>query len=98
MRSRTFYWLGQQFVELMAEARPDLGPAEATSALFGQFQQELATSGLGLEHTVRTRLYGRTRTDRDGGSGERFKLLSGKARLASSSYIAPQMFDSDASI
>jgi len=54
--------------------------------------------GLCLENTVRTRLWGKDRESRDLGSNERVKVLSGKARSASSSYIAPGHFDSDARV
>ena len=54
--------------------------------------------GLSLENTVRTRLWGRDRESRDLGSGQRVKIRSGIARSASSSYIAPGYFDSDARV
>ncbi len=54
--------------------------------------------GLSLESTVRSRLWGRDRESRDLASGQRVKILSGKARSASSSYIAPDRFDSDARV
>jgi hypothetical protein len=47
---------------------------------------------------VRSRLWGRDRESRDLGSDERVKILSGRARSASSSYIAPGHFDSDAKV
>jgi enamine deaminase RidA (YjgF/YER057c/UK114 family) len=45
---------------------------------------------------VRTRLWGKDRASRNEGSDERVKILSGSARSVSSSYIAPDRFDSDA--
>jgi enamine deaminase RidA (YjgF/YER057c/UK114 family) len=51
-----------------------------------------------LDDTVRSRLWGRDRQSRNLGSNERVRILSGKARSASSSYIAPDHFDSDASV
>ena len=54
--------------------------------------------GLSLANTVRTRLWGRDRQSRTIGSDERVRVLSGKARSASSSYIAPGHFDSNAHI
>jgi enamine deaminase RidA (YjgF/YER057c/UK114 family) len=59
---------------------------------------ELKAHGLSLGNTVRSRLWGRDRESRDLGSDERVKILSGKARSASSSYIAPGHFDSDAKV
>ena len=47
---------------------------------------------------MRCRLWGRDRASRDAGSNERVKVLSGKARSASSSYIAPGHFDSPAKV
>jgi enamine deaminase RidA (YjgF/YER057c/UK114 family) len=49
-------------------------------------------------NTIRSRLWGRDRESRDQGSNERVKILSGKARSASSSYIAPIHFDSNAKV
>jgi enamine deaminase RidA (YjgF/YER057c/UK114 family) len=66
--------------------------------LFRQFDQELASHGLSLDNTVRSRLWGRDRESRDFGSNERVRILAGKARSASSSYIAPTRFDSGASV
>ena len=54
--------------------------------------------GLSLENTVRTRLWGKDRESRNLGSNERVRILSGKARSASSSYIAPVHFDSNAHV
>ena len=51
-----------------------------------------------MDNTVRSRLWGRDRQSRDLGSTERVKALSGKARSASSSYIAPGHFDSAAKV
>jgi enamine deaminase RidA (YjgF/YER057c/UK114 family) len=58
----------------------------------------LHSHGLSLDNTVRSRLWGRDRASRDAGSNERVKILSGKARSASSSYIAPGHFDSTAKV
>ena len=59
---------------------------------------ELRVHELALANTVRSRLWGRDRESRDQGSNERVKVLSGKARSASSSYIAPSRFDSNAKV
>jgi enamine deaminase RidA (YjgF/YER057c/UK114 family) len=53
---------------------------------------------LSLANTVRSRLWGRDRESRDQGSNQRVKVLSGKARSASSSYISPIRFDSNAKV
>lgn len=98
MRKRVFSWLGKEFVELSAEAKPAASATVEAQQLFQQFNEELKPHGLSLDNTVRSRLWGRDRESRDLGSDERVKILSGKARSASSSYIAPNHFDSGAKI
>ena len=98
MRKRLFSWLGKEFVELSAEAKPAASATVEAQQLFQRFNEELKPHGLSLDNTVRSRLWGRDRESRDLGSDERVKILSGKARSASSSYIAPNHFDSDAKI
>ncbi len=95
MRKKIFQWLGREFVALSSEGKAATATQEA-SAIFRRFDQELRETGLSLDHTVRTRLWGKDRESRNLGSDERVKVLSGKARSASSSYIAPEHFDSDA--
>jgi enamine deaminase RidA (YjgF/YER057c/UK114 family) len=98
MQKRIFSWLGKEFVELSGEARPAASATEEARELFQRFDQELRVHGLSLANTVRSRLWGRDRESRDQGSNERVKILSGKARSASSSYIAPIHFDSNAKV
>jgi enamine deaminase RidA (YjgF/YER057c/UK114 family) len=98
MRKRIFTWLGKEFVELSGEARPGADATIEAQELFGRFEDELKSHGLSLDNTVRSRLWGRDRHSRDLGSNERVKILSGKARSASSSYIAPGHFDSSANV
>jgi enamine deaminase RidA (YjgF/YER057c/UK114 family) len=98
MRKRIFSWLGKEFIELSGEAKPAATATAEADELFQRFAQELQTHGLSLDHTVRSRLWGRDRESRDQGSNERVKILSGKARSASSSYIAPVHFDSNAKV
>jgi enamine deaminase RidA (YjgF/YER057c/UK114 family) len=98
MRKRFFTWLGRDFIELSSEAKPAASATSEARELFRRFDQELKAHELSLDNTVRTRLWGRDRESRDLGSDERVKVLSGKARSASSSYIAPDYFDSDAKI
>jgi enamine deaminase RidA (YjgF/YER057c/UK114 family) len=94
MRTTLYPAFGHEFITVSGESRPGLPPDEAARDLFAHFTTELHAHGLSLDDTVRTRLWGRDRAARDGGSGERVKLLSGKARSASSSYISPRHFDS----
>ena len=98
MRKRIFSWLGKDFIELSAEAQPTTSATIEAREIFHRFDQELKSHGLSLHNTVRSRLWGRDRESRDGGSNERVKILSDKARSASSSYIAPIHFDSDAKV
>lgn len=98
MRKKILTWLGREFIELSGEAKPAADATIEAREIFQRFDQELQTHGLSLEHTVRSRLWGRDRQSRDLGSTERVKALSGKARSASSSYIAPGHFDSAARV
>jgi enamine deaminase RidA (YjgF/YER057c/UK114 family) len=98
MQKKIFSWLGKEFVELSGEAKAASTATEEAHELFQRFNRELQTHGLSLENTVRSRLWGRDRESRDQGSNERVKILSGKARSASSSYIAPSHFDSNAKV
>jgi enamine deaminase RidA (YjgF/YER057c/UK114 family) len=98
MRKRIFTWLGKEFIELSGEAKAAANATLEAQELFQRIDQELKAHGLSLENTVRSRLWGRDRQSRDLGSTERVKILSGKARSASSSYIAPGHFDSGAKV
>ncbi|HEV8722374.1 MAG TPA: hypothetical protein VGW77_17285 [Candidatus Binatia bacterium] len=98
MHKRIFSWLGKEFVELSGEARPAANATIEAQELFQGINRELQQHGLSLDNTVRSRLWGRDRQSRDLGSNERVKILSGKARSASSSYIAPGHFDSTAKV
>jgi len=98
MRKKIFTWLGKEFVELCGEAKPTANATIEAQEIFRRFDEELRGHGLSLDNTVRSRLWGRDRESRDLGSNERVKILSGKARSASSSYIAPEHFDSSAKV
>ncbi len=98
MQKKIFTWMEKEFVELSGEAKPGASATSEAQELFARFDQELRAHGLSLDNTVRSRLWGRDRRSRDLGSDERVKILSGKARSASSSYIAPGHFDSAANV
>ena len=98
MRKKIFTWMGKEFIELSGEAKPAGSATAEAQEIFGRFDQELRAHGLSLDNTVRSRLWGRDRQSRDLGSEQRVKILSGKARSASSSYIAPGHFDSTARV
>ncbi len=98
MRKKIFYWLGKEFVALSCEGKAEATAAREAREIFRRLDEELRGMGLSLENTVRTRLWGRDRESRNLGSDERVKILSGKARSASSSYISPSHFDSNARV
>ena len=98
MQKKIFTWMGKEFIGLSGEARPAADATLEAQEIFARFDQELHSHGLSLDNTVRSRLWGRDRQSRDRGSNERVKILSGKARSASSSYIAPGRFDSPAKV
>lgn len=98
MKVQVLDWLGFEFIEISGEAPADMAPGDATPALFSAFESILETHDLSLAHTVRSRLFGRDRASRDAGSDIRMATLTGSARCATSSYIAPKLFTGDGSI
>jgi len=98
VRKKIFNWMGREFIELSGEGKAAANATIEAQEIFQRFDQELRSHGLSLDHTVRSRLWGRDRESRDLGSNERVKALAGKARSASSSYIAPGHFDSAARV
>jgi enamine deaminase RidA (YjgF/YER057c/UK114 family) len=94
MRTTLYAAFRHEFIAVSGESRPGLPPAAAAHDLFARITTELHAHGLSLDDTVRTRLWGRDRAARDGGSGARVQVLSVRARSASSSYISPYHFDS----
>jgi len=98
MRKKIFSWLGGEFIEINGEAKPAANATIEAQELFNRINEELKLHSLSLDYTVRSRLWGRDRESRDLGSTERVRILSGKARSASSSYIAPGHFDSAAKV
>lgn len=98
MRKTIFQWLGREFVELSAEGNAKVPVREQARQLFSRFHDDLKEVGLSLDHTVRTRLWGRDSESRTAASAERVKILSGKARSVSSSYFTPIHFDSQAHV
>lgn len=98
MRKKIFHWLGKEFVALSCEGKAGLNGTEETEEIFLRFSDELKAIGLSLDNTVRTRLWTRDRESRNLASQVRTKILSGRARSASSSYIAPVYFASEARV
>jgi enamine deaminase RidA (YjgF/YER057c/UK114 family) len=98
MRLTVVSWLDRELVYLDGEGTAGLGAAEATRDLLGRFDAALRPYGLSLADTVRTRLFTRDRPSRDAGSVVRRELLTGPARSASSSFVAPTRLTSDAAV
>jgi enamine deaminase RidA (YjgF/YER057c/UK114 family) len=98
VRKKIFHWLGKEFIALSCEGNAGLNGTEETQEIFSRFSDELRARGLSLDNTVRTRLWTRDRESRNLASQVRTKILSGRARSASSSYIAPVYFASEARI
>jgi len=98
MRMTVTDWHGHEIVALSAEGRTGLDPAEQTRDIFDRLDGALRGLNLSLDDTIRTRLWARDRPSRDVGSKVRVEILSGAARSASSSFIAPDFFESDADI
>ena len=98
MRIETSHWLGREFLSIIGEG-PEIGDPEAESdALFARFGEELAAHGLSLNDTIRSRIWGADSDARTACSTVRTRTLSGPARAATSSYIAPAHFDSGARV
>jgi enamine deaminase RidA (YjgF/YER057c/UK114 family) len=98
MHISILHWLGFEFVDIRCEANPD-GAIEAQAEdVFTQCRNGMERFGLGLEDTVRSRIWAVDRASWAVASKTRFAVLSGPARGASSSYIAPGRFISRASI
>ncbi len=98
MQKKIFQWLGREFIALSCEGMSGLTATAQAQDIFRSLDEELRGMGLSLENTTRTRLWGKDRESRNLGSNERVRILSGKARSASSSYIAPGHFNSDAKV
>jgi enamine deaminase RidA (YjgF/YER057c/UK114 family) len=99
MRKRVFNWQGQGLVYLALEGTAGEPIDQQSKALFARAGHELHSFSLSLDkNVVRTRVFGRTREARNAVSDVRAKTFSGSARAASSSFIAPAHFSSDADV
>ena len=98
MRKTIFPWLGREFILLSGEARGSGSVEQQTEELFERFETELRASNLSLENTVRTRIFAADKDARELATHARSKILSGKRKAASSSYISASHFDSNARI
>lgn len=98
MRNAILRWLGKEFISFSAEARPERSVAEQTADLFRRVEAELKESGLSLENTVRTRIWGIDREARNVATAARANILTGRSKAASSSYVSAGPFDSNAKV
>ena len=96
MRQKIFPWHGRDFILLSAEGAGIVDASDQTRNLLAGFAESLKSLELSLDNTVRTRLWARDAASRSLGSRERVRILGGQARSASSSYIAPDCFASNA--
>ena len=98
MHISVLHWLGFEFVEIRCEADPDRDLAGQAEDVFARCRGGLERFGLGVADTVRSRIWAVDRASWSVASKTRFAALSGTARGASSSYIAPGHFLGRASI
>src|SRR6476661_1707363 len=98
MQVLVYDWLGHEWVWLRGEGRPDLDVAAQTDDILRRMESELERLDASLANTMRTRLWARDREARDEASRVRVAALSGRARSASSSFIAPTALDSTAGV
>ncbi len=98
MTKKIFQWLGREFVALSGEGKSGGTATDQMQGIVRRFDEELRSVGLSLENTVRTRLWAVDRDSRHQASNVRFKMLSGKARASSTSFLSQDHFDSDARV
>lgn len=98
MRIKIFSRSGREWVALSAEARKLDSVEDETRDLYRRFEEHLGALGLSLENTLRSRIWALDRDARYRATAERSKILTGRARAATSSLIAPDYFDSRARV
>jgi len=98
MRKKIVRWIGREFVFISCEGRRAGTATDEMEAIFDRMDLELQEEGLSRGQIVRTRLWASDRESRDLGSDVRAKNNVGRARAATSSYIAPRVFASDARV
>src|SRR5262245_57887975 len=99
MRITIHDWQGHEITFVSAEGNPSIADTvEQTRDIFRRLDEALQTQGLSLRDTIRTRLWARDRPTRDLSSKVRVAILTGASRSASSSFIAPSYFESDAGV
>lgn len=98
LRKQVVQWIGREFVYLSCEGRRSGSAADEMEEIFDRFRGGLKEEGLTLDHTLRTRLWAVDRKSRDLASDVRAACNTGRARSATSSYIMPDHFASDARV
>ena len=98
MEKNVFEWHGQEFVALSDEGRSGGSAHDQTRDILERMDLALRREETSLIGTVRTRLWARDVDARNRGSRARVDFLTEYARSASSSYIAPDHFESSASV
>jgi enamine deaminase RidA (YjgF/YER057c/UK114 family) len=98
METKLFHLLDREFVEIRAEGRAGVAADTAIEELFRKFDDELRVYGLSLDNCVRVRVWGRDKNARSLATAARSKILTGTKKVASSSFISQQWFDSDGTV
>jgi enamine deaminase RidA (YjgF/YER057c/UK114 family) len=87
MRVKIFPWLGRKFVSLSWEGSGEGSVEDETRGSSRFFAEHLGELGLRLDDVVRTRMFTRDMDAWLAGNQERRRILTAKARSASSSHI-----------
>jgi enamine deaminase RidA (YjgF/YER057c/UK114 family) len=95
MQVRLFNWLGREFIEISGEGKAGIAADRATEELFNRFEKKLRAHDFSLDDAVRVRVWGRDKTARVLATAVRAKILVGNHRVASSSFISEEWFESD---
>lgn len=95
MQVRLFNWLGREFIEICGEGKAGLAADAAAEELFHRFDQKVEFHGFSPDDAVRVRVWGRDRDARTQATAARSRVLSGKRRVASSSFISKEWFESE---
>ncbi len=98
MRMKSFEWLGRECVAVSCEGAAGAAGDKGVDGILDRIAEGIGRLGFSLDETVRTRLWARDRESRNLGSQARSRRMSGRARSASSSYIAPAHIDSEGSV
>ncbi len=99
MNKNIFLEHGREFFALSCEGRPGGTVEEEMRGLYQRFDKELRGWGFSLANTVRTRTWARDKETRNLAADERSRILTGKGKASSSSYISlAEHFDSNARV